>query len=201
MWADVCEKSTSVKYWDSFGQMSKSLKRHSDTERGGVAWSNHLNAQLQHLSQFLLEIPVICHRHFVVESMRRRDGERGGWKDRNVQTDGNVQGEERGRIFKEGKMRSEWVYMGGFQLCFLFSFAFEWQGHRHWTGSDITQRMQTEITNLEAVWGSQSWAAPHLIYTHKHHTHKRAPTQRFFSVHFMPCTALRLLYRVLAVCV
>lgn len=62
-------------------------RRHRDargSRRGGSI------RPLKLLSRLLSEI--ICRRHFVVESMRRRAGERGGWRERNIQTEGNVSG-------------------------------------------------------------------------------------------------------------
>lgn len=55
-------------------------------EAGGAARSDHLNCSAVSFSE------IICRRHFVVESMRRRAGERGGWRERNIQTEGNVSG-------------------------------------------------------------------------------------------------------------
>lgn len=155
-----------------------------------MARSNHLNAQLQRLSLFLLEIRVICHRHFVVESMRRRVGERGGWKERNIQTEGNVRGEERGRIFREGKMKNEWAYMGGFQFFFVFFFVlFFWvtrpsllksQWHN---AEDAKLKLQTcKLPEPKPDW---SYSPPHL-FAHMHtHAHTHIYTgKRFLSIWF-----------------
>lgn len=95
------------------------------------------------VSLFLLQIPVICHRHFVVGSMRRRAGERGGWKERNIQTEGNVgwRGEGEWRMNEPTWVASRFAF-----------FLTDWQDHHYWKVSDIMQRMQSEITNwLQAV--------------------------------------------------
>lgn len=78
----VCQKSRR-----SRANFQNAPRRHRDargSRRGGSI------RPLKLLSRLLSEI--ICRRHFVVESMRRRAGERGGWRERNIQTEGNVLG-------------------------------------------------------------------------------------------------------------
>lgn len=212
MWLDLLlrEKSRCLSNI-TVGQSSRSLRRHSDIGRGGVDRSSHLNALLQHLSLFLLEIRVICKRHFVVESMRRRAGERGGWKERNIQTEGNVRGEERGRIFREGKMKSKWGSMGGFQFLCVFFFL--------WVTRPSSLRRQWHNAE-DADWNYKlgscrrkpelSYSPPHLR-THTYVCTKELPhisTQEMLVylvyslwIHYMVCNDLCLLCSLPAVCV
>lgn len=116
----VCQMGRQT--WANF-QKPEKAQRHGG--RGGVDRSHHLNARLQplSLSPFLFRDP----KSSAIDTLwlsqwgGELERERGGWKERNIQTEGNV----RGRIFREGKVRSEWAYMGGFHCwCFLCIFFF-----------------------------------------------------------------------------
>lgn len=128
MWVVFCccvRRGTYVKNRDGVGPTSKTLREDTETrgEAGGAARSDHLNCSAVSF-QRSSAVDTLWSSQWGGELEKEEDGGREIYKQRGMFQE--EEEEERGRIFREGKVRSEWAYMGGFHCWRSLFFSSVW---------------------------------------------------------------------------